>query len=568
LRRTEFVAGISSSPLPAGDVCVIKKVIHDWDDARDDHPAPLPRGHVAGRTSAPGGGPRTAQHEPHQIKNIDIVTLAVTGGLGWTEAQCAALFEAAGVRLERVVHPKPPIAILEAAARDPGRRRRRSEADTEPEIALIGNSLLGQSVVWIRAMASGTEPLGRLRNSKVTCPRRHGLTRTGNSDYGQSDKEPMSDYLSRPVQTRSLSGLLFCFEADPPRLSQVVALIWRHAGLMAKVKGASQRRLFVARALRDPMSVGAWLRFLREFEQAHGLQAARPQLGEKPVRIYAVHGIPIARRVALLQDHYRLSMSCLPKGLSELLWSRSTLELGSLSGRSGQRYRLSFGAANNYPREGEVCFVLSNAEDGLVLSQLTFLLTNDDSATTLLIGGLQGPRSDAGAKARIVAATRDLSGLRPKMAVFIAVAAFAGALGARGLHAVSNRTHTKNGEAPHQRQRMRSDYDSFWIERGGTPTDLGFWIPLGLEPRTERSSRNQQRAQVVALVETIFDGGGAMPCSGQPSMHSKEESLQESDLCVRQGGMEPGLAHAASSDGLVRRGRSSPGAGWVSPSQA
>ena len=53
--------------------------------------------------------------EPNQIKGIDVVMLAVTGGLERTEAQYASLFDAAGLRLERVIQTRGAISILEAS---------------------------------------------------------------------------------------------------------------------------------------------------------------------------------------------------------------------------------------------------------------------------------------------------------------------------------------------------------------------------------------------------------------------------------------------------------------------
>ena len=54
--------------------------------------------------------------EPSQIKSIDVVMLAVTGGLERTEEQYAKLFEAAGLKFERVLPTKAPISIVEASA--------------------------------------------------------------------------------------------------------------------------------------------------------------------------------------------------------------------------------------------------------------------------------------------------------------------------------------------------------------------------------------------------------------------------------------------------------------------
>jgi SAM-dependent methyltransferase len=116
LPRTEFIAGDFLESVPVGDVYVIKKVIHDWDDGRavvilrNCREAMLPNGKVlVAETLVPPGD------EPNQIKSIDVVMLAVTGGLERTEAQYAALFDAAGLRLERVIQTRGPIFLLEAS---------------------------------------------------------------------------------------------------------------------------------------------------------------------------------------------------------------------------------------------------------------------------------------------------------------------------------------------------------------------------------------------------------------------------------------------------------------------
>jgi hypothetical protein len=116
LPRTEFIAGDFFESVPSGDVYVIKRVVHDWDDGRaaailrNCRKAMLPNGKVlVAETLVPPGD------EPNQIKGIDVVMLAVTGGLERTEAQYASLFDAAGLRLERVIQTREPISILEAS---------------------------------------------------------------------------------------------------------------------------------------------------------------------------------------------------------------------------------------------------------------------------------------------------------------------------------------------------------------------------------------------------------------------------------------------------------------------
>ncbi len=116
LPRTELVAGDFFESVPRGDIYIIKKVIHDWEDGRAAvilqncrKAMPLNGKVLVAETLVPPGD------EPNQIKCIDVVMLAVTGGLERTEAQYASLFEAAGLRLERVLQTRAPISILEAS---------------------------------------------------------------------------------------------------------------------------------------------------------------------------------------------------------------------------------------------------------------------------------------------------------------------------------------------------------------------------------------------------------------------------------------------------------------------
>ncbi|MCA1407281.1 ubiquinone/menaquinone biosynthesis protein [Ensifer sp. IC3342] len=116
LPRTEFIGGDFFESVPSADVYVIKKVVHDWDDERaalilrNCRKAMQPNGKVlVAETLVPPGD------EPNLIKGIDVVMLAITGGLERTEVQYASLFNAAGLQLERVIETKGPISILEAS---------------------------------------------------------------------------------------------------------------------------------------------------------------------------------------------------------------------------------------------------------------------------------------------------------------------------------------------------------------------------------------------------------------------------------------------------------------------
>lgn len=260
-------------------------------------------------------------------------------------------------------------------------------------------------------------------------------------------------------------------------------------------------------ALRNPCQTQAWLAFLSEFERQHSLSAALPETVRKPLLNFAVHHLSSAQRIALLRSHYSITAKTLPARILSTLWSGSTVTVGSLTGKKG-KYLLTLGPDQHCCKEGELTFTLT-AEDGIDLAKLTFTFAVREKVTperTLLIGGLQGPPTcfGPGAKERIIKATRDLSGLRPKMVVFLAAEALALAAGAKALHAVSNLTHTINGDARYQRRKRYADYDSFWIERGGTPAEWGFSIPLQIGPRAHHSGRNEQRARVGVLVRQLL----------------------------------------------------------------
>ena len=117
LPRSELIAGDFFDSVPAADTYVLKKVIHDWNDARatiilrNCRKAMPANGKVLlAETIIPVG------NEPNPLKVVDVNMLAVTGGLERTEAQFANLLSLAGLRLKRVIATKAPISILEAVA--------------------------------------------------------------------------------------------------------------------------------------------------------------------------------------------------------------------------------------------------------------------------------------------------------------------------------------------------------------------------------------------------------------------------------------------------------------------
>jgi O-methyltransferase len=101
--------------LPSCDAYMLMEVIHDWDDERATVIL------KALRAAAPAGAKLLLIEDivpdepgPHWAKTLDVVMLAVTGGLQRTAQQYESLLGVAGFRMERVIQTPTGISIVEA----------------------------------------------------------------------------------------------------------------------------------------------------------------------------------------------------------------------------------------------------------------------------------------------------------------------------------------------------------------------------------------------------------------------------------------------------------------------
>ncbi len=114
--RCAVVAGDFLATIPEGaDACILKSVIHDWDDRQA---GAILRN--CGRAVGPGGRVLLAEmvippgNDPHVGKLLDLEMLIMVGGRERTEAQFRELLDGAGLRLTRVVPTRSPTCVLEA----------------------------------------------------------------------------------------------------------------------------------------------------------------------------------------------------------------------------------------------------------------------------------------------------------------------------------------------------------------------------------------------------------------------------------------------------------------------
>lgn len=99
--------------VPAADAYIVSQVLHDWSD---EEAAAILR---TVRRAAPAGAHLLVIEQilpeaegPHPAKVLDVIMLTLTGGRERTRGEYAALFEAGGFRLERVVATRGPISVL------------------------------------------------------------------------------------------------------------------------------------------------------------------------------------------------------------------------------------------------------------------------------------------------------------------------------------------------------------------------------------------------------------------------------------------------------------------------
>jgi hypothetical protein len=112
-RMTTRAGDFFVDALPSADAYILSNVLHDWAD-------PQAEGILHNvRRSAPSHAellvlesPLPEGPEPHHAKVLDIVMLFITGGRERTRAQYAALFAAAGFRLDRVVPTAGPVSVI------------------------------------------------------------------------------------------------------------------------------------------------------------------------------------------------------------------------------------------------------------------------------------------------------------------------------------------------------------------------------------------------------------------------------------------------------------------------
>lgn len=262
-------------------------------------------------------------------------------------------------------------------------------------------------------------------------------------------------------------------------------------------------RMVVLRSMLAPRVSARWSQFIRRYHQRVGAGAPAARVLAKPLRSYVHRALGPAQRLRFLVDHYERLDQAFAASFIRALCRGEALRVATLQGRKGSVYGVFVAASvtSLTQREGELVIYLAKGPADLQLSRLSLCLGSVKQRQTVVVGGLQGPLG--GHKGAVIAATRDLHGLRPKDAVFLAARAMALALSDGALHAISDANHVLNRL---QDVAKFSGYDAYWLERGGVAGGpFGFvFDALGKTPEPA-NARDAAKSAIVSGMALFID---------------------------------------------------------------
>lgn len=226
---------------------------------------------------------------------------------------------------------------------------------------------------------------------------------------------------------------------------------------------------------------------------------------EKPFRPYIVKNSPAIDRSALVVDHYNTVSELVSPELMRQIYTDAkgltlmTFEIEDIL----YTVRLVYEA--RYQKEGDMSLVLHSQEDGNFYT-LSFTLGHENGARSIMIGGLQGPRSNETSNEKIKKLTRKLYGQRPKSLMVSLLDLLAQIWGVETILAVKTQSHTYAAKR-YSKGRIKTDYDALWKELGGTEYDRNFYSLTVNAPRRDiegmsRSKRSMYRRRYEWLDNT------------------------------------------------------------------
>ncbi len=270
-------------------------------------------------------------------------------------------------------------------------------------------------------------------------------------------------------------------------------------------------RLYVLRSLLAPRVSARWTDFIRRYYRDAGAGGPPSRVLAKPLRSYLHNRFGPARRLKALIDHYEQIDDIFSRECMRAFCAGKSIPVANFAGRKSTRFTLSIAASVTAltQREGELAIFIAKDSDDVKLSRLSLCFATIDGERALVVGGIQGPKG--GHKRKVIDATRELYGMRPKDAVFLAARALARAVLVTSVHAVSDANHVLNRLQDVQKF---AGYDEYWVERGGAfGGPFGFVFEPLDSPTAGTKGRDQLKAAMVEAMRSFAATHGRRPAA-------------------------------------------------------
>ena len=257
-----------------------------------------------------------------------------------------------------------------------------------------------------------------------------------------------------------------------------------------------KRLRFVARCLRRYPSFKA----LVSFFDRHDLQFIvehHPRILEKIFRPYLYKETNHKKRVQLICQHYYFLSKKLNKAIIERIYSDTALTLFSftieLDDDCSKTFHINLHYQYQFEKEGEMLLVLQQA-DGERIYSVAFSIIGEIEKPELVIGGIQGPSATIDERELIIRKlTRQRFGLRPKSLMIELISMLAAHWNCQRILAVTMEGHVYQ-RVKHHLNRIKNDYDSFWMECQGIPHGENFIrLPVQIERKPLEVIKSKKR---------------------------------------------------------------------------
>lgn len=247
-------------------------------------------------------------------------------------------------------------------------------------------------------------------------------------------------------------------------------------------EGAKYRLKYILTGLASARLTTTWFQILQEPGLA-SFTRLNPRILSKLQRPYIQIHLRPADRLKVLQEHYRFSLDSFATTAFTELLQRPGILLADIPLNDVGCFSLRLLYANKYEKEGELTLGLHDGVHREFVVALTFCISSfSPNPCEIFVGGLQGNQI-ADQRARVVAITRAMHGLRPKALLVFALHELAKLWNISAIRAVGNRNAVFRDPWIGDRD-IHANYDQFWLECGGQQDkDGNFMLPARFVPR-------------------------------------------------------------------------------------